>query len=162
MEELKFMIRIVKPKYFMPIHGEYRMLKGHAELATTCGVAEDHCFVMHNGDTVEMLNGEVKRGKTVQAGDVYVDGSRIGDIGSVVIKDRKLMSRDGILVATINIDVKEHKLLIKPNVTTSGFVLVNENADLIKEIENKITEIINRELEKEGYNFIDLKNQIIL
>ena len=162
MEELKFMIRIVKPKYFMPIHGEYRMLKGHAELATTCGVAEENCFVMHNGDTVEMLNGEVKRGKTVQAGDIYVDGSRIGDIGSVVIKDRKLMSRDGILVATINIDVKEHKLLIKPNVTTRGFVLVNENTDLIKEIENKITEIINRELEKEGYNFIDLKNQIIL
>ncbi len=162
MEELKFMIRIVKPKYFMPIHGEYRMLKGHAELATTCGVAEENCFVMHNGDTVEMLNGEVKRGKTVQAGDIYVDGSRIGDIGSVVIKDRKLMSRDGILVATINIDVKEHKLLIKPNVTTRGFILVNENTDLIKEIENKITEIINRELEKEGYNFIDLKNQIIL
>lgn len=162
MEELKFMIRIVKPKYFMPIHGEYRMLKGHAELATTCGVAEENCFVMHNGDTVEMLNGEVRRGKTVQAGDIYVDGSRIGDIGSVVIKDRKLMSRDGILVATINIDVKEHKLLIKPNVTTRGFVLVNENTDLIKEIENKITEIINRELEKEGYNFIDLKNQIIL
>ena len=162
MEELKFMIRIVKPKYFMPIHGEYRMLKGHAELATMCGVKKENNFILHNGDTVEMLNGEVKRGKTVQAGDVYVDGSRIGDIGSVVIKDRKLMSRDGILVATINIDVKEHKLLIKPNVTTRGFVLVNENTDLIKEIENKITDIINQELNKNIYNFIDLKNQIIL
>ena len=162
MEELKFMIRIVKPKYFMPIHGEYRMLKGHAELATMCGVKKENNFILHNGDTVEMLNGEVKRGKAVQAGDVYVDGSRIGDIGSVVIKDRKLMSRDGILVATINIDVKEHKLLIKPNVTTRGFVLVNENTDLIKEIENKITDIINQELNKNVYNFIDLKNQIIL
>ena len=162
MEELKFMIRIVKPKYFMPIHGEYRMLKGHAELATMCGVKKENNFILHNGDTVEMLNGEVRRGKTVQAGDIYVDGSRIGDIGSVVIKDRKLMSRDGILVATINIDIKEHKLLIKPNVTTRGFVLVNENTDLIKEIENKITDIINQELSKNVYNFIDLKNQIIL
>ena len=162
MEELKFMIRIVKPKYFMPIHGEYRMLKGHAELGVMCGVDPNNTFVMHNGDTIEMINGEVKRGKSVPAGDVYVDGSRIGDIGSVVIKDRKLMSRDGILVTIINIDVNKKELLIKPNVTTRGFVLVNENADLIKEIENKISEIVTNELKKNTYNFLDLKNQIIL
>ena len=162
MEELKFMIRIVKPKYFMPIHGEYRMLKGHAELATSCGVDENNCFIIHNGDTVELLNGEVKRGKSVPAGDIYVDGSRIGDIGSVVIKDRKLMSRDGILVTIINIDVNKKELLIKPNVTTRGFVLVNENADLIKEIENKISDVVTNELKKNTYNFLDFKNQIIL
>lgn len=162
MEELKFMIRIVKPKYFMPIHGEYRMLKGHAELGVMCGVDPNNTFVMHNGDTVEMLNGEVKRGKSVPAGDIYVDGSRIGDIGSVVIKDRKLMSRDGILVTIINIDVNKKELLIKPNVTTRGFVLVNENADLIKEIENKISDVVTKELKKNTYNFLDLKNQIIL
>ncbi|MBO4245879.1 MAG: ribonuclease J [Bacilli bacterium] len=162
MEELKFMIRIVKPKYFMPIHGEYRMLKSHAELATSCGVKAENNFIMHNGDVIEMLNGEIKRAPSVQAGDIYVDGSRIGDIGSAVIKDRKLMSRDGILVAIINLDVNNKKLLIKPNVTTRGFVLVNENTDLIKDIENKITDIVNTELDKKVYNFLDLKNQIII
>lgn len=162
MEELKFMIRIVKPEYFMPIHGEYRMLKQHTELAVSCGVNPNNCFVMHNGDRLELSKDGAKLGESVTAGDVYVDGSRIGDIGSVVIKDRKLMSRDGILVTILNIDVKEKKLVIKPNVTTRGFVLVNENADLIKEIETKITEIVNETLTRNDYNYTDLKNQIIL
>lgn len=162
MEELKFMIRIVKPEYFMPIHGEYRMLKQHTELAVSCGVNPNNCFVMHNGDRLELSKDGAKLGESVTAGDVYVDGSRIGDIGSVVIKDRKLMSRDGILVTILNIDVKEKKLVIKPNVTTRGFVLVNENADLIKEIETKITEIVNETLVRNDYNYTDLKNQIIL
>ena len=86
---------------------------------------------------------------------------RIGDIGSVVIKDRKLMSKDGVLVAILNIDPDKHTLLIKPNITTRGFVLVNENADLIREIENKVAEIVNKSLSNK-YSITDLKNQIIL
>ena len=108
-----------------------------------------------------MDNEGVHRGKRVQAGDVYVDGSRIGDIGSVVIKDRKLMSKDGVLVTIVNIDTVNHNLLIKPNITTRGFVLVNENAELIHEIEAKVEEIVNRDLIGK-YNLTDLKNQIIL
>src|SRR5699024_7479383 len=95
-EELKWMLRIIKPKYFMPMHGEYRMLKRHTEIGVLCGIKPENTFICSNGDVIELLNGEVRKNGTVQAGDVYVDGLRVGDIGSIVIKDRKLMSQDGI------------------------------------------------------------------
>ena len=162
MEELKLMLRIFKPEYFMPMHGEYRMLKSHANLAVMCGIPEENTFVLKNGDVLELDKSGVHRGGSVTAGDIYVDGSRVGDIGSVVIKDRKLMSKDGILVTILNINPLTRRLLIKPNVTTRGFVLVNENAELIAQIEQKIAEIVNKSLEKGPYNYTDLKNQVIL
>ncbi len=161
-EELKWMLRIIKPKYFMPMHGEYRMLKRHTEIGVLCGVAPENTFICSNGDVIELLNGEIRRGGTVQAGDVYVDGSRIGDIGSVVIKDRKLMSQDGILITILNINTLTRRLLLKPNVTARGFVLVNENQELMQKIERKIAEIVNNFLHKFPYSYTDLKNQIIL
>ena len=97
-----------------------------------------------------------------KSGDIYVDGSRIGDVGSQIIKDRKLMSSDGILVTILNINTLTRKLLIKPNVTTRGFIMVNENPELISKIEHKITEVVNSFLSKSTYNYTDLKNQIIL
>ena len=160
-EELKWMLRIIKPEYFMPVHGEYRMLKRHRDLAISCDVKKDNIFIMKNGDVLELTKNSATLGKKVQAGDVYVDGSRIGDIGSIVIKDRQLMSKDGILVTIINIDPIKHELLIKPNITTRGFILVNENAELIHEIEKKVSDIVTNSL-KNGYNYINLKNQIIL
>ena len=160
-EEQKWMLRIIKPEYFMPMHGEYRMLKTHGDLAIDCGIPKKNIFICKNGDSVELTKDGARLGKRVQAGDVYVDGSRIGDIGSVVIKDRKLMSQDGILVTILNINPTTRELLIKPNITTRGFVLVNENTGLINKIENKVTEIVNRTI-KNSYNYIDLKNQIIL
>lgn len=160
-EEQKWMLRIIKPEYFMPMHGEYRMLKTHGDLAIDCGIPKENIFICKNGDSVELTKDGARLGKRVQAGDVYVDGSRIGDIGSVVIKDRKLMSQDGILVTILNINPITRELLIKPNITTRGFVLVNENTGLINKIENKVTEIVNRTI-KNSYNYIDLKNQIIL
>jgi len=144
------------------MHGEYRMLKQHGDIAIDCGVKKDNILICKNGDVVELSKDDVKKTRTIQAGDVYVDGSRIGDIGSVVIKDRKLMSRDGILVTILNINTLTRKLLIKPNVTTRGFVMVNENAELISQIEHKITEIVTRALESAPYNYTDIKNQIIL
>ena len=161
-EELKWMLRIIKPEYFMPMHGEYRMLKQHGDLAIDCGVKKENILICKNGDVVELSKEDVKKTRTIQSGDIYVDGSRIGDIGSVVIKDRKLMSRDGILVTILNINTLTRKLLIKPNVTTRGFVMVNENAELISQIERKITEIVNKALEAGPYNYTDIKNQIIL
>ena len=146
----------------MPIHGEYRMLKEHADLAMSCGVLQENIFICKNGDSLIIDgDGKVKPGRKYTAGDVYVDGSRIGDIGSVVIKDRKIMSSDGVLVTILNIDPDKHQLLIKPNITTRGFVLVNENAELIKEIENKVSEIVNKSLSSK-YNVVDIKNQVIL
>lgn len=160
-EEQKWMLRIIKPEYFMPMHGEYRMLKTHGDLAIDCGIPKENIFICKNGDSVELTKDGARLGKKIQAGDIYVDGSRIGDIGSVVIKDRKLMSQDGILVTILNINPTTRELLIKPNITTRGFVLVNENAGLINKIENKVTEIVNRTI-KNSYNYVDLKNQIIL
>ena len=161
-EELKWMLRIIKPKYFMPMHGEYRMLKRHAEIGIDCGVKQENTFICSNGDVLELLNGTVKKNGTVQAGDVYVDGSRVGDIGSIVIKDRKLMSGDGILITILNINTLTRKLLLKPNVTARGFVLVNENQELMHQIEKKIAEVVNNFLAKGPYTYTDLKNQIIL
>ena len=160
-EELKWMLRIIKPEYFMPVHGEYRMLKRHKDIAISCDIKPENIFIMKNGDVLELKKDSANISKRIQAGDVYVDGSRIGDIGSVVIKDRKLMSNDGILVTILNIDVNKKELLIKPNITTRGFILVNENTELIGKIENKVSEIVNNSL-KNGYNYINLKNQIIL
>ncbi|MDO4341559.1 MAG: ribonuclease J [bacterium] len=160
-EEQKWMLRIIKPQYFMPMHGEYRMLKTHGDLAIDCGIPKENIFICKNGDTVELTKDGARLGKRVQAGDVYVDGSRIGDIGSVVIKDRKLMSQDGILVTILNINPLTRELLIKPNITTRGFVLVNENAELLSKIENKVSEIVVKAI-KNSYNYVDLKNQIIL
>lgn len=161
-EEQKWMLRIIKPKYFMPMHGEYRMLKAHGETAEECGIPKENIFICENGEVVELLDGNVRKNGTVVAGDIYVDGSRIGVTGSAVLKDRKLMSQDGILIAILNINPSTKKLLLKPNVTARGFVLVNENQELMQKIENKITEIVNDYLSKATYNYTDLKNQIIL
>ncbi len=160
-EELKWLLRIIKPEYFMPVHGEYRMLKKHRDLAIMCDVLPENVFVMKNGDVLDITKDKAEVTRRVQAGDVYVDGSRVGDVGSVVIKDRKLMSNDGILVTIININPIKKELLIKPNITTRGFILVNENGELIHEIEKKVSDIVKTSLQT-GYNYINLKNQIIL
>ena len=160
-EELKWMLRIIKPEYFMPVHGEYRMLKKHADLAVDCDIKKENVFIMRNGDVLELNKRGAFINKKVTAGDIYVDGSRIGDVGSVVIRDRKLMSSDGILVTILNIDVNKNELLIKPNITTRGFIMVNENKELIQDIENKVSEIVKSSLNN-GYNYLNLKNQIIL
>ncbi len=161
-EELKLMLRLMKPEYVMPIHGEYRMLKEHKKLAIDCDVKEENIFILKNGESLELTKTSVKQGPTYQAGDVYVDGSRIGDVGSVVLKDRKLMSKEGILVAIINVAVNKRELLLHPNVTTRGFILVNENADLIFSISKKIEATVKKYFAANAkYNYLDLKNQII-
>ena len=161
-EELKLLFRLTKPDYFMPMHGEYRMLKASADLASTCDIPKDHTFILKNGDILNITKDKVMASGNIQAGDIYVDGSRIGNIGSIVIKDRKLMSKDGILVTILNINPITKQLLIKPNVTTRGFVMVNDNVELIKNIERKTEEIVNKFLTRSRYSYVDLKNQIIL
>ena len=160
-EELKLMIRLIRPKYLMPIHGEYRMLREHTDLAVSCGVPRNNTFIMQNGDVLSLSNGKVTRDKSFPCYDVYVDGNRIGDVGSVVIKDRKIMSRDGILVLVCNINLKKKLLLGKVQIATRGFILVNENEALLKQIENKATEVIIKELKNKKFNYNELKNIII-
>ncbi len=162
-EELRLMLRLIKPEYFMPVHGEYRMLKSHENLAISCDIPEENIFIMKNGDTLELTKNSAKLGKKVQAGDIYVDGSRVGSVGGIVLKDRKLMSKDGILVVILNIDIAKRELLIHPNVTTRGFILVNENANLIFSLSKHIEATVKKYFASNAkYNYIDLKNQIIL
>ena len=112
------------------------------------------------GGDESLRKGVVKKDKPVQAGDVYVDGNRIGEIGSAVIKDRQIMAKDGILVVIVNVNMKKRQLLITPNITTRGFILVNENEELIHKIESKAEEIIREDLLNPKTTFAILKTDI--
>ena len=160
-EELKLMIRLFKPRYFVPYHGEFRMLKTHADLGVMCGVNKNNTFVLENGDVLNLRKCVVTPGGKVQAGEVYVDGSRIGEVGSAVIKDRILMSNNGILVIIANIDTENKVLLGTPAVTTRGYILVNENEDLIRDIQSISQGIINKCLKSKYFNYNDMKSEII-
>lgn len=159
-EELKLMIRLMKPKYFMPVHGEYRMLKHHADLAISCDVPKENNFVLENGDVLSMYKGKITKDGKVSAEDIYVDGNRIGDVGSIVIKDRNVMANDGIIVVIANVDTKTNTLLGKVNITTRGFVQINENEELLKTLENVAKSAILTKLDKH-INYADVKNEIV-
>lgn len=159
-DELKLMIRLLNPKYLMPFHGDYRMLKRHANIGIECGIPKENTFVLKNGDSLSLVNHKIEKAKSMPGDDIYVDGNRIGEIGSAVLKDRKMMARDGILVVIINVDMKKHELLIKPNITTRGFVLINENEQLIRKIEEKSEAILKRELSNNKSTFATIKSNL--
>ncbi len=159
-EELKLMIRLINPKYFMPFHGEYRMLKKHADIATVCGIPRQNTFVLGNGDVLSMYKGKVRKSGSVQASDIYVDGNRIGEISNAVMKDRRIMANDGIVIVIVNLDTNNNKLLGNPNITTRGFVLVNENIELLKELEEISKNAINSKITKH-INYSEIKLEII-
>ncbi len=159
-EELKLMLRLIKPKYFMPFHGEYRMLKKHADIAIDCGIPKENTFVLSNGDVLSLYKGKIRKDGFVQAGDVYVDGNRIGDVSNAVMKDRKIMANDGIVIVIANIDITNNKLLTTPNITTRGFVLVNDNLELLKKLESISKNAINNKLNSKT-NYSEIKNEII-
>ena len=159
-EEIKLMIRLIKPKYLMPFHGDYRMLKRQADIGINCGIPKENTFILKNGDSLVLKNHVITKGESMAGADVYVDGNRIGEVGSAVLKDRKIMANDGILVVIANIDMHKKELLIKPNITTRGFILVNENEELIKKIENKAEQIIKADLQEPKVNYNNLKSSI--
>ena len=160
-DELKLMIRLINPKYFAPYHGEYRMLKMHCDIANLCDIPKENTFILENGDVLKLTKNKIIRGGKITAGDIYVDGSRIGDVGNVVIKDRSLMSNNGIMVIIVNIDFENKKLLSVPMVTTRGYILVNENEALIKQIEKNAERIIATKLKEKNVTYNDIKNEII-
>ena len=159
-EEIKLMIRLIKPKYLMPFHGDYRMLKKQANIGINCGIPKENTFILKNGDTLNLVNHVLTRGESKPGADIYVDGSRIGEIGGAVIKDRKIMANDGILVVIVNVDMKKRELLITPNITTRGFILVNENEELIHKIEDKAEEVITTSLKNPKTTFATMKSEI--
>ena len=160
-EELKLMIRLFKPEYFAPYHGEYRMLKTHTDIATLCDIPRQNTFILSNGDVLEMSKEGIRKHGHVIAGDIYVDGSRIGDVSNIVIKDRTLMSNNGVLAIIINVDIKKKELLNMPLVTTRGYVLVNESGELIKEIELLAKKIVIQKLKTKNVNFTDMKTELV-
>lgn len=160
-EELKLMIRLINPKYFMPYHGEYRMLKKHANIAVDCGIQKDNTFVLKNGDVLEMVDEKITlSNQAIQASDIYVDGNRIGEVRSSIIKERQIMANDGIIIVIANLDINTNKLIAKPIITTRGFVLVNDNEALLNELEMIAFKAINSKLNK-NINYADLKSEII-
>ena len=154
------MLRLMNPKYFMPAHGEYRMLKAHADLAIECDVPKENTFVLSNGEVLSLYKGKITKDGIVQASDVYVDGNRIGDISNAVMKDRQVMASDGIVVVIANVDTNKNILLGNPNITTRGFVLVNYNFELLKQLEKISKKAIISKL-KNRINYAEIKQEII-
>ena len=161
-EELKLMIRLIKPKYMLPFHGEYRMLKNHADISTMCGVNKNNTFILANGDTLIINNHNIIKGDSIKQEDIFVDGNTASEIASQVIRDRRIMAADGILVIIANIDMKNKKLLIKPAISTRGFIQVNKNEELLKMIEVRSSILIMEKLKEQSITYNDLKAAITL
>lgn len=142
-EELKLIHSLIKPKYFVPVHGEYRHLKEHAELAKSLGMDEKNIFLLDNGDVLELTGKKAVKAKSIHTGTVYVDGSGVGDVGNIVLRDRKILSQDGILTAVLAIDKEAKEIISGPDIISRGFVYVKDSNDLLSEA----TTLIEREVE---------------
>ena len=132
-EEQKLMLRLMKPKYFMPVHGEFRMLKIHASLAQDTGVPEENCFIMGNGDVLALTADSARPAGHFNANDVYVDGNGVGDIGNVVLRDRRILSEEGLVLAVATVDIKNKEIMAGPDILSRGFVYMRESGDMIHE-----------------------------
>lgn len=159
-EELKLMINMVKPKYFMPVHGEYRMLIKHGQLAEQLGISQENIFVAENGSVIEFTkNGACIAGK-VPSGRILVDGLGVGDVGNIVLRDRKQLSQDGILIAVIALSRSTCQIVAGPDIVTRGFVYVRESESMLDEAKMKIKQTTERCLESGIIEWSTLKNQI--
>ena len=137
-EELKLLLSLVKPRYFIPIHGELRHLHAHAELATAQGVPEENIFVVENGVVIEFDQDSAKVTDRIPGGWIFVDGSSVGDIGPVVLHDREILSQDGFVLASVRLDGQTGQLIERPRIITRGFVYVKEQRDLIERAEEEV------------------------
>jgi ribonuclease J len=142
-EDLKLMLTLIKPTYFIPIHGEYRMLHHHQLLAESVGVRKENTFIIRNGDVVDIEDGVARQTRNIPSGDTYVDGMGVGDVGEMVLRDRKQLSEDGMLVIVITLSKMEQKLISDPDTITRGFVYVKNAEELIKEVNSLVKRTIN-------------------
>lgn len=141
-EELKLLISLVKPKYYIPVHGEQKHLYKHALLAQTMGVAKENTVIANIGETIELTNKTIKIGETIPSGRVLVDGLGVGDVGGVVLRDRKLLSDDGIMIVTVTMDEVTGEVVSGPEIVTRGFVYVKESEELIQEVREVAEDIL--------------------
>lgn len=159
-EEQKLMLQLIKPKYFMPMHGEYKMLKLHSDSAVETGIPRENCFICSNGDALVLHNGEVYRSNTrIQTDAIYVDGNDISGLSTSVLKDRKILADNGLLAVIVCIDSRSNKILCKPGIVSRGFVYIKESQTLIKEAESLVYESLKSAM-KQKVTFGDLKNCI--
>ena len=135
-EELKLMLSLVRPKYFMPVHGEYRFLKQHGQIAVDTGIPKENVFIMENGRILEIDKNSAKMSTQVTSGIVLVDGLGVGDVGNIVLRDRQLLSENGMIIVVMSLDRKTAKVVSGPDIVTRGFVYVRENEPLIEEIKD--------------------------
>ena len=133
-EELKIIHALTKPKFFIPLHGEQRMLQIHKRVAESMGMHPNNICVADNGSVIELTTKHMKCETTVPSGEVFVDGGGVGEVGAVVLNDRKILAEDGMVVVVLSISSHDHQLLCEPEIVTRGFVYVKESEELMQEM----------------------------
>jgi ribonuclease J len=159
-EELKLMHTLVKPKFFLPVHGEYRHLKQHYELARKLGMPAENILIADNGDVIEITRDSIKKSGTVVAGQVFVDGLGVGDVGNIVLRDRKHLSQDGILTVVVTIEKETGSVIAGPDIISRGFVYVRESEDLMDQARIIVRDALSQCEEKHITEWATIKANI--
>ena len=159
-EDLKLMLNLMKPKYFIPIQGEYRMLMAHSKLAQETGLKKTSVFIADKGDVVEYKNDKMRMSGRVQAGNVLIDGIGVGDVGNIVLRDRKLLSQDGIFTVVVTLNRKEKRIASGPEIVSRGFVYVRESEELLNEAKNLVEKIVEKHVSKKSFEWTSIKQEI--
>lgn len=150
-EDLKLMLTLMKPKYFIPIHGEYRMLYHHRLLAESVGVEQGNTFIMNNGDVVDITHSLARQTRKIPTGNTYIDGLGVGDVGDIVLRDRKQLSEDGMLIIVLTMSKREAKLIHDPDIISRGFIFQRDSEDLLRNVKSLIKKTVS-DLKKEDKN----------
>ena len=158
-EELKLILSLVKPKYFIPAHGEVRHLMKHAKIASQMGMPEENIFIMENGNCLEISQKDAKLAGDVPSGNILVDGLGVGDVGNIVLRDRRHLSEDGLIIVVITI-TKEGKVVSGPDIISRGFVYVRESEDLIEDAKNVVRKILKEDSKDNLKDWNGLKSDI--
>ncbi|MCM3782901.1 ribonuclease J [Neobacillus mesonae] len=159
-EELKLMLNLMKPKFFIPIHGEFRMQRRHALLAEAVGVDSDNIFITDIGEVVEIQGGAARKAGKVSSGNVLIDGLGVGDVGNIVLRDRKLLSQDGILVVVVTLSKQDGKIVSGPDIISRGFVYVRESEGLLDEANRIVTSTLQKLMSENVNEWASLKTNV--